>query len=164
MQKEPAIKKLLQVSMVVDDLEAYVKRYNDEYGIGPWHILEFDENSVKKMHINGEDAKWGIKLAFCDSLNVQLEFIEPTYGESPYMTFLREHGPGLHHIYADTEPGFMSKMVGKGYTPIVGGEERGGRKFNYLDLGKELGCIMEFIEDPPDVELMTGKRYPPEDP
>ena len=163
MDREPAIKKVLQISMVVNDAEAYAARYNDEYGIGPWTILDFNKETTKAMYINGEKADWGIRLAFCNSLNVQLELIEPTYGESPYMQFLRERGPGLHHVYAETEENFMKKMSDKGYVPFVGGEERGGRRFNYLDLGKELGLVMEFIEDPADVELMQGRMYPPED-
>lgn len=69
--------KVLQIGIVVDDLKAYLKRYVDDYGIGPWNIYHFNKNSVKEMTINGEKNDFDIKLALCNYYNVQIELIEP---------------------------------------------------------------------------------------
>ncbi len=68
--KKPAIEKILQISIIVDDLGAYVKRWNDDYGIGPWTLMNFNESTLDKQRIEGKDTKWGIKMALCDALNI----------------------------------------------------------------------------------------------
>ena len=31
--------KFLQIGIIVEDVEAAVKRYEEQYGIGPWNII-----------------------------------------------------------------------------------------------------------------------------
>lgn len=58
---------------------------------------------------------------------------------------------------------FMDNMAEKGYTSIIGGVDYGGRQFEYLDLQKELGFIVELYNDPPDFKPLPGKMYPPQE-
>lgn len=148
------IEKILQISMVVDDVHAYVRRWNDDYGIGPWTFLHFDENTLDAQRIGGAPGKWGIDMALCDALNVQIELIEPLYGDTTYMKFLKENGPGLHHLAIEPKGGFPAwkdflAERGKDHF-IVGGNEMGAqgqRQFEYVDLRDELGAILETYYD-----------------
>ena len=40
--REPLFTETLQVSIVVRDLDAAMRTYVDEYGIGPWDVYEFN--------------------------------------------------------------------------------------------------------------------------
>lgn len=169
---EPAISRVLQVSIVVDDLEGYVRRWNDTYGIGPWVLMEFNEYTLQAQRIGGKKAPWGMKMALCDALNIQLELIQPTYGETTYMQFLREHGPGLHHLAIEPEGGFPAwekRMRERGAQPFVlGGNEAGAqgqREFEYVDLRGELGAIFETYYDTGGFQPGAGPlagTYPPD--
>ena len=40
--REPLFTETLQVSVIVRDLDAAMRTYVDEYGIGPWNVYEFN--------------------------------------------------------------------------------------------------------------------------
>jgi hypothetical protein len=165
--KKPVFTKLAQVSIVVDDLMAYVKRWNDDYGIGPWAILDFNPETVQNMIVRGQRVDYSMKLALCDALDVQIELIEPTSDNSIYYEYLQKNGPGLHHVAFDTQ-GFgqiRSDLAERGITEIFqGGLDAGGMEFAYMDLTNEIGTIVELFNPPPGFEpLPPVAVYPPEE-
>lgn len=169
--KKPAINRVLQVCMVVDDLDAYVKHWNNDYGIGPWALFNFNESTLEQQRVEGADGKWGTRMALCNALNIQLELVQPLYGETTHMIFLREHGPGLHHLAIEPSGGFETwvenlKERSKDHF-ILGGNEKGShgeREFEYVDLRDELGAILETYNDfndfQPGPNPVAG-TYPP---
>ena len=44
--RQPAFTETLQIALVVRDLEATMRTYVDDYGIGPWAIYEFNPDTV----------------------------------------------------------------------------------------------------------------------
>ena len=40
--REPVLDETVQLEIVVRDLEATVRRYENEYGIGPWQFAQID--------------------------------------------------------------------------------------------------------------------------
>jgi methylmalonyl-CoA/ethylmalonyl-CoA epimerase len=40
--REPVFNETVQLGIVVRDLEATVRRYEDDYGIGPWEFAQID--------------------------------------------------------------------------------------------------------------------------
>ncbi|MBM4763331.1 VOC family protein [Bacillus sp. B15-48] len=138
--------KVLQVGIVVDNLEAYMKRYEEDFGIGPWEVLYFNKDNVREMTVYQEKKDFSIKVGFCDYYNVQLELIEPLdlNDTNIYTEFLREHGPGLHHIALDTNDHdeTVNEMEKRDVKVIQSGIGR--KKFTYFDLRKELGFIGEI--------------------
>jgi hypothetical protein len=49
---KPMVPKIGQISMIVDNALEYAKRYNDDFGIGPWHFLHFDETNMTGMSVH----------------------------------------------------------------------------------------------------------------
>jgi hypothetical protein len=45
--REPVFNETLQLGIVVRDLEATMRRYVDDYGIGPWEVYEFDAGKAE---------------------------------------------------------------------------------------------------------------------
>jgi methylmalonyl-CoA/ethylmalonyl-CoA epimerase len=43
---EPVVNETLQLGIVVRDLEATMRRYVDDYGIGPWEVYEFNAGNA----------------------------------------------------------------------------------------------------------------------
>jgi hypothetical protein len=96
--REPLFTETLQVAVIVRDLDAAMRTYFDEYGIGPWSVYEFDPDNVRDMRSRGEPVAWSWRLAVAQVGQVQWELVEPLDDESIYAQFLSERGPGLHHV------------------------------------------------------------------
>ena len=43
---EPMVPKIGEMSMIVDNALEYAKRYYDDFGIGTWHFVNFDETNM----------------------------------------------------------------------------------------------------------------------
>lgn len=74
--------RLHHVGIAVDDLDAAVARYTDLFG-----------GSVMRQG----DFK-GLGFALVDSGGMELELLHSTDPEEAIGKFLREHGPGIHHL------------------------------------------------------------------
>jgi hypothetical protein len=48
--REPSFNETLQIGIVVRDLETAMRRYVDDYGIGPWDIHEFNAGNADDLH------------------------------------------------------------------------------------------------------------------
>ncbi len=69
---ELLLKDVLQVAIVVKDCDTMVKKYADEYGIGPWIIYEFNPDTVKNMITRDQPTGYAMRLAVvCNIGNVQ---------------------------------------------------------------------------------------------
>lgn len=136
--------KVLQVGIIVDDVEAFIKKYEEDYGIGPWEVKYYNKENTK---VHQEEKQFSIKVGFANLDNVQFELIEPQDETSVYAQFLRENGPGLHHIALDTNghDEVCQEMEKRGVPVIHSGESQRGT-FTYLDLRKELGFIGEIYK------------------
>jgi len=150
--KKPVFEKVMQVSIVVDDIYAYIKRYNDDYGIGPWIIMHFSKENTRNMIIKGEPKDFEIKLALCDALNIQLELIQPMDDNGTYAEFLKTHGPGIHHMCMAPAEGYKrirEILSERGYSEtLIGGLDAGDMEFAYVDITDDLGFIVELMNPP----------------
>lgn len=147
--------KLLQIGIIVEDVDAAVKRYEEQYGMGPWNRVDFGPGLFPKMLVNGKPGMVEGKFAFCKAYGMELELIEPV-NDSPYKTWLKEHGPGIHHIAAVTRDSFHDvvseheRLTGKKpwlWCKEDNGKENEGMEFAYLDLTKELGLFVEIYNE-----------------
>jgi methylmalonyl-CoA/ethylmalonyl-CoA epimerase len=140
------LEKVFQVGLVVNDVASFVNRYEKDFGIGPWEVVDFTPELLPGMVVEGAPADLRMKIAFCRAYGTELELIQPI-SESIYMDWLRQHGPGIHHmafVQHDYE-GIMSGLAGMGKKPLMEvSDGSGSRGFAYVDLMKELGFILEL--------------------
>jgi methylmalonyl-CoA/ethylmalonyl-CoA epimerase len=47
--REPVFNETVQLGIVVRDLEATVRRYVDDYGIGPWEFAQIDAGDASTV-------------------------------------------------------------------------------------------------------------------
>jgi methylmalonyl-CoA/ethylmalonyl-CoA epimerase len=92
----------VQIGVVVRDLEATMRKYVHDYGIGPWDIYEFSPGNAKGLREHGQPVDRSWRLAATMVGQVQWELIQPLDDESVYARFLAEKGEGVHHIAVAT--------------------------------------------------------------
>jgi methylmalonyl-CoA/ethylmalonyl-CoA epimerase len=84
MQNNPSINKMSHVAIAVPDLREAVSFWRDALGLTLDHI-----ENVPNQNSN---------VAFFSLGEIEVELVEPTDTESGLAKFLKNHGPGLHHL------------------------------------------------------------------
>lgn len=146
---KPAFKQLLQIGIIVRDVDASVKKFEEDFGMGPWDVsFMSNEGPCQDLTIDGNpfDGKVS-KMAFLHCYGMEFELIEPI-GETPYKQWLEEHGPGIHHIAVVTADDYDTVLdkyrTQKGKEPWIRGQGMNNlMDFSYLDYREELGLIVE---------------------
>jgi methylmalonyl-CoA/ethylmalonyl-CoA epimerase len=149
MAEKPIFKGVHHVAVVVKDLDEAMKRYWDEYGIGPWDIHTFDPSTVSDMIIRNERVDHAFRLAGTKIGDFRLELIEPLDETCVYAEFLKEHGEGLHHVgfTVDNYDEAMGFFRGKGIGVLHGGTWHGST-YTYLESEDTLSFIAEIDNNP----------------
>ncbi len=149
MAEKKIFKDVLQVGIVVKDLDAAIKKY-EEFGIGPWERLTLDASNTREMTVRNELRDYAMKLAFTYIGSLHWELIEPLDDRSIYSEFLKKHGEGIHHVAFDVED-YQETLTfcrGKGIDMLQGGVAAGDFGFAYLDTEGALGCVAEIYNRP----------------
>ena len=158
---EPVFTETMQVALVVRDIEATMRTYVDEYGIGPWAIYEFNPETVTEMEKDGEPAAFAFRLALAMIGTTQFELIQPLDDQSMYAEFLAEKGEGLHHIALGV-PDYdqaLATVRAKGRRVLQRGHYNGAR-FAYVSTDEDLGFITELLDIPPGLVQEPDAVYP----
>jgi catechol 2,3-dioxygenase-like lactoylglutathione lyase family enzyme len=95
---------------------------------------------------NSSDAK--AILAFLEMDNLQIELIQPLGGKSTWQDYLDKYGEGIHHIAFEVKniDGVEKKFEIQGMPTVQRGGWDGGA-YSYIDGSKDLGCILELLEN-----------------
>ena len=160
--REPVFTETKQICVVVRDIEATMKTYVHEYGIGPWEIYEFNPDTVQNLTRDGQPANFAFRLAVTMIGGVQWELIEPLDDRSIYAEFLSEKGEGVHHVALGV-PDYgeaVETMEAKGRRIVQGGMYKDAT-FAYLSTDEDLGVVTEIFDWPADLpRQMPDAVYP----
>lgn len=146
--REPSFAETLQIGIVVRDLDAAMRTYIEEHGIGPWEVVEFHAGEAEALREHGKpvDRSWRLATAMVG----QWELIEPLDDQSDYARFLAEKGGGVHHI-AVAPTNFdqaLADMAERGREAVLSGTFGPGIRVAYLPTEQDLGVIVEIFSDP----------------
>ena len=159
--REPVFTETMQIGIVVRDLEATMRRYVDDFGIGPWDIVEFHPEDAPDLHEHGKRVGRSWRLASTMIGRVQWELIEPLDDESVYARFLAEKGEGVHHI-ALAPSNFdeaVAAQAERGNELVLSGTFSGYR-VAYLATDRDLGVVAEIFSPPPDADATPDATSP----
>jgi methylmalonyl-CoA/ethylmalonyl-CoA epimerase len=135
---------IIQIAHVVRDIDAAMKHYWEDLGIGPWEVYTFGPGTVRDSMVRGKPSSHQYLLAVTWQNEMQLELMAPVTGRSIYDEFLETRGEGLHHLklyYADCAAA-LARFREKGFTVIQSGRIDAD-EFYYLDTEKSLGYVIE---------------------
>jgi hypothetical protein len=146
-------KKIVQVGIIVKDVEQTAHRYWELLGLGPWVFMDFKPPHVSDCFLHGvpvRDSDFGVKAALANLGDLQFELLEPTYGSSTHMEFLKTHGEGIHHVSFGKIPdhdevlsNVLKQKIEVESTGLLGG----ATTFTYLATQNDLGTIWEFTKE-----------------
>ena len=154
---KPAFTETMQIGIVVRDLDAAMRRYEGDYGIGPWQIHQFRPGEVKVWREEGRLVEGGARTRFAAAMvgQVQWELIQPLDDTSVFAKFLAERGEGVHHIAVAT-PDYeqmLAAEAGRGNDLLMScelGGQYSGIKVAYLNTQPTLGVILEVFSGLPE--------------
>jgi catechol 2,3-dioxygenase-like lactoylglutathione lyase family enzyme len=137
---------IVQVGIVVADARRATREYSRLLGIRRWHINHVDSANGVGRRFRSADGDTTVKatIAWTSIAGVEIELIEPNDETSPYATYLRESGPGVHHIMVATDDydADVSSLV-EGGVPILLSGELQATEFQLFDSRATLGTIIE---------------------
>lgn len=150
----------IQIGMVVEDLEGTMENLEKIFGIGPFRVVDFPPEGEEnvKMQYHGRDSKFRAKFCFFDLGNIELEIIQPLTGDTVWGDFLREKGPGLHHIKfsVPTHDSTIECLTGQGIEISQMGASVGknlGKEWLYYDTHDLIGFDIEMMN-----EIVNNKK------
>lgn len=155
MSSKPVFTETMQIGIVVRDLDATMRKYVENYGIGPWQVHQFKREDVKEWFENGQPAEPSTRIATAMVGHLQWELIQPLDDKSIFARFLAEKGEGVHHIavaatnFDDT----LEAEAKRGNDLVLSCELSGqfsGVKVAYLGTQRDLGVILEIFNALPE--------------
>jgi methylmalonyl-CoA/ethylmalonyl-CoA epimerase len=159
--RSPAFTDTVQIGIVVRDLDATMRTFVDDYGIGPWKIYEFNPGNAEDLREDGRPVERSWRLAVTMVGKVMWELIEPLDKKSVYARFLAEKGEGVHHI----------AVAATNFDDLVAAQARRGRKLPlsgtfsgvkvaYLPTDRDLGVMIEIFNGTPKKKSKRTRRSP----
>src|SRR6201993_4716561 len=127
----------VQIAWVTHDLDATETALTGLLGVKKWVRLPDVHFAPDACSYLGRPADFVASISLSYLGDMQLELIAPVRGPSIYSDFLRDHGPGLHHICreADSAEDFAAALVAateQGAAVVQRGVMPGGLLFAYL--------------------------------
>lgn len=144
MEQKSQASEIVQVGILVKDVEETARKLEQLIGIGPFEIFEPD---YRDLTVHGKAGKFKMRIGLAMAGPIQVELMQPLYGETIYDDFAHRKGYGLHHlaIRADNMEQSIKQMEARGFKVIQSGN-RPGVKWAYLDTEGQTGIIFELIE------------------
>jgi methylmalonyl-CoA/ethylmalonyl-CoA epimerase len=147
--REPVFNETLQLGIVVRDLEATIRRYEDDYGIGPWRFAQIDLGAANDYREYGERAERSNRIAITTVGGVMWELIEPLDEDGIYARFLAEKGEGIHHVAVATPHFDETFAQAERKDGVMLSCKHSGIDIAYLDTLRDLGVTIEIFSGTP---------------
>jgi methylmalonyl-CoA/ethylmalonyl-CoA epimerase len=137
---------LFQQAFVVDDLAAAETAMRGSLGCS--EFLDLPPSDLD-YELRGERVQCALAIGFARSGDLQIELLQPVRGAGLHVEFLRDRGPGLHHLgfMVDDRGETVAAAATLGFPALMSGEF-GSLRFAYLDTYEALGVYAEIVEDP----------------
>jgi catechol 2,3-dioxygenase-like lactoylglutathione lyase family enzyme len=126
-----------QIAWVTLDLDATETALTGLLGVRKWVRIPDVHFAPDSCSYLGKPADFVASISLSYLGDMQLELIAPVRGENVYSDFLRDRGPGLHHVCmeADSLEGFeatLAEAADHGASVVQQGVMAGGIHFAYL--------------------------------
>lgn len=122
------------LAMVVTDTEAALAVWRDGFGFPVLHSEKVAGDTVRLTHL--------------DLGNTQLQLVEPLTPDHPLQAWLREHGPGLHHLCLKVsdigESLEEATQIGLASTCSAPHQGTQGKRALFLDKSASMGVQVEL--------------------
>jgi methylmalonyl-CoA/ethylmalonyl-CoA epimerase len=137
-----------QVAIIVRDIDKAREAWAKVLGVQTPGASVAESHPSRPTRYKGTSSDAKAKLAFFDMGNLQIELIQPLGGKSTWQEFLDKRGEGIHHIAFSVKniEGVEKQFELQGMPTVQNGGWDGGA-YSYIDASRNLGCILELLED-----------------
>ncbi len=146
-----------QIAWVTQDLDATETTLTGLLGARKWVRIPDVHFAPDSCSYLGKPADFVASISLSYLGDMQLELISPVRGENIYSDFLRDRGPGLHHVCmeAETLEGFDAALADAAdhrATVVQRGVMPGGIHFAYLSAPEAGVPYVEIAYVSPDMK------------
>ena len=160
----PLVTDVVQIGVVVNNVDETVRHYREILELHQWHINYVDTRSGmgSDFRIRNQAVDVKAKIAWIQIGNVELELIEPQDEESIYAEFLKEKGPGVHHVMlaAEDYESCKQKFAGDNM-PLLAEGKLQQTECVLFDSQSKMGMVIEIAKGEPlvpDESLGTRQK------
>lgn len=152
---ENKLTSISQIGLCVSDIDKAIAGMERVFGLKP---DRYGETPRTKRFYKGVEAEFGAKLAFYNFANIEIELMQPVYGESDWMHFLESGREGLHHFRfsVDDFQGVVDDMTQKGIPVLMEGRSIKSDKLRWALFDTE--ALIDF-----PVEIFNEYEFAPEE-
>jgi catechol 2,3-dioxygenase-like lactoylglutathione lyase family enzyme len=126
-----------QIAWVTTDLDATETALTGLLGVRKWVRIPNVHFAPDSCSYHGKPADFVASISLSYLGDMQLELISPVSGQSVYSDFLRDSGPGLHHVCTEAESpeqfdALLARAADNGASVVQQGVMPGGIQFAYI--------------------------------
>ncbi|MBW0012366.1 VOC family protein [Mycobacterium sp.] len=145
-----------QIAWVTPDLDATETALTGLLGVRKWVRIPDVHFAPDACSYLGKPADFVASISLSYLGDMQLELVAPVRGENIYSDFLRDSGPGLHHICIEArDPGeleaALSDAASRGAAVVQRGVMPGGLQFAYVSAAKAGVPFVEIAYVPAEI-------------
>lgn len=145
-----------QIAWVTSDLDTTETALTGLLGVRRWVRIPDVHFAPDACSFRGKPADFVASISLSYLGDMQLELITPVRGENIYSEFLRDHGPGLHHIgiEAGSPERFdaaLAEAAGRGAEVVQRGVMPGEIQFAYVSASQAGASFIEIAYIPPAI-------------
>ena len=134
----PKVIRIDHIAVLVEDLEAPLKFWQEALGLDLTHIQDMPAEMAQ--------------IAFLPTGGSEIELVRPTNSDSGLGRFLEKRGPGMHHICLEVDDilGMLAQLKEKG-VQLINEEPKvsaDGRKYAFIHPKSANGVMVELYELP----------------
>jgi hypothetical protein len=141
----PGLGAIDQLSFAVPSVDDALPRYEAMFG-GSFTTMDVPGMEVV---VRGRPETVSLRLGFGETAGLEVELVEVVAGGWPTVSWLAEHGEGLHHVRypVDDYVGSRDELRAAGCTQVMEGHDS-GVSFGYLEVPMLNGMVVELIQMP----------------
>jgi methylmalonyl-CoA/ethylmalonyl-CoA epimerase len=149
--RDPAFLETTQIGLVVRDIEATARRYEEDFGIGPWNFMDIGPEVAENYQEFGKPMTQLCRIAGAKIGSVWWELVQPLTDEGMAAKWLREKGEGVYHIAVRAADfhGLVAEQKEQGKELAMSGRFIGDVDVAYLDTQESLGVLIEIFSKMP---------------
>ena len=145
-----------QIAWVTADLDATETALTGLLGVRKWVRIPDVHFAPDTCSYHGRPADFLASISLSYLGDMQLELLSPVRGENVYSDFLRESGPGLHHVCMEAESperfdAALIEAADLGAAVVQQGVMPGGIQFAYVSAPQAGVPFVEIAYIPPEM-------------
>lgn len=150
--QDPGLKKVIQIALVVEDIEAASKKWGELLNMDVPEIRTTRPGHEVKVIYRGKPSEGQAKLTFFNLGQVVLELLEPVGEDTSWKEFLDSKGEGVQHIGFNVVDLVKAtqQLENAGY-PVMhqGRYDSDDGTYVYFDSQDDLGVVVELLHSDP---------------